>query len=33
MAKNRPTAEWFKRYMEASGHAPLRFHDVVSRGL
>jgi hypothetical protein len=33
MAKNRPTAEGFKRYMEASGHAPLRFHDAVSHGL
>jgi hypothetical protein len=33
MAQNRPTAEGFKQYMEASGHAPLRFHDVVSRGL
>jgi hypothetical protein len=33
VAKNRPTAGGFKRYMEASGHAPLRFHDAVSRGL
>jgi hypothetical protein len=33
MTKNRATTEGFKRYMEASGHAPLRFHDVVSRGL
>jgi hypothetical protein len=33
MTNNRPTAEGFKRYMEASGHAPLRFYDVVSRGL
>jgi hypothetical protein len=33
MTKNRPTAEGFKRHMEASGHAPLRFYDVVSRGL
>lgn len=32
--ENRPTAEGFKRYMEeANGHAPLRFHDAVSRGL
>jgi hypothetical protein len=23
MTKNQPTAEGFKRYMEASGHAPL----------
>jgi hypothetical protein len=33
MTKDRPTAEGFKRHMEASGHAPLRFYDVVSRGL
>jgi hypothetical protein len=32
MAKNRPTAEGFKRYIEAQGHPPLRFL-VVSRGL
>jgi hypothetical protein len=29
-ATNRLTAEGFKRYKEASGHAPLRFQDVVS---
>jgi hypothetical protein len=33
MAKNRPTAEGFKRHIEAQGHPPLRFLDVVSRGL
>lgn len=33
MAKNRPTTEGFKRYMEAQGHPPLRFLDAVSRGI
>jgi hypothetical protein len=33
MAKNRPTAEGFKRFMEAQGHPPLRLLSAVSRGL